>query len=107
MPTQRLGEKRVEEHVGEREREGEREKERTRGRERERKSTLAPPFICFFFPWACPVQTGLSQECSLFYLKSSLWSFDLPCFFATAVLDSFSLFYLPNIQEVGDSILRE
>ena len=48
----------------------------------------------------CPVQTGLSQEGSLFYLKSSLWSSDLPLtflfFLATAILDSFSLIYLPN-----------
>ena len=68
-----------------------------RERERERESTLAPPFICFFFStWACPMQIGLSQECCLFCLKSSLWSSDLPCLLATAILDSFSLFYLPN-----------
>ena len=45
-----------------------------------------------------------SQECCLFYLRSSLWSSDLllfyfrglfpPCLLATAILDSFSLFYL-------------
>ena len=104
MPTQRLKEKRVEERTGEGERGGERKKERksARTREREGGSPLAPPSICFPSPWACPVQTGLSQECSLFYLKSSLWSFDLPCFFATAVLDSFSLFYLPNIPPSRD-----
>jgi len=32
----------------------------------------------------------------LFCLKSSLWSSDLPCLLATTILDSFSLFYLPN-----------
>ena len=45
------------------------------------------------------MQIGLSQECCLFCLfclKSSLWSSDLPCLLATAILDSFSLFYLPN-----------
>ena len=43
------------------------------------------------------MQIGLSQECCLFCLKSSLWSSDLPCLLATTILDSFSLFYLPNI----------
>ena len=46
------------------------------------------------------MQIGLSQECCLFHLKSSLCSSDLPLtflgFLATAILDSFSLFYLPN-----------
>ena len=68
-----------------------------RGRESLRDSALAPPFICFFSStWACPMQIGLSQECCLFCLKSSLWSSDLPCLLATAILDSFPLFYLPN-----------
>ena len=31
-------------------------------------------------------------------------SFDLPCFLATAILDSFSLFYLPNIMTTGKTI---
>ena len=76
MPTQRLEEKRVEESVGE----GERERAHARGRERE--SALAPPFICFFSStWACSMQIGLSQECCLFHLKSSLWSSDLPLIF--------------------------
>ena len=112
MPTQRLEEKRVEESEGEGERERERERERKSAhtQERERESTLAPPFICFFLPWACPMQIGLNQECCLFYLKFSLWSsdlpltflcsifagFSLPCLLATAILDSFPLFYLPN-----------
>ena len=88
MPTQRLEEKRVEEHVGERERacmhagEEERERERVhapgRGRERRR---FGSSFYKFSSTWACPVQVGLSQECSLFYLKSSLWSSDLPLTF--------------------------
>ena len=29
-------------------------------------------------------------------------SFDLPCLLATAILDSFSLFYLPNIPPLRD-----
>jgi len=51
------------------------------------------------------MQIGLSQECCLFCLfclKSSLWSSDLPCLLATAILDSFSLFYLPNIPPSRD-----
>ena len=70
----------------------------------------------FSSTWACPMQIGLSQECCLFYLKSSLWSsdlpltflcslfvgFSLPCLLATAILDSFSLFYLPNIPPSRD-----
>ena len=82
-----------------------------RSRERKAKSALAPPFICFFpSPWACPMQIGLSQECCLFFLRSSLRSSDLPLTFlcsifagfslprllATAILDSCFLFYLPN-----------
>ena len=48
------------------------------------------------------MQIGLSQECCLFCLKSSLWSSDLPCLLAIAILDSFSLFYLPNIPPSRD-----
>ena len=62
-------------------------------------------FYVFSSTWACPMQIGLSQECCLFCffcLKSSLWSSDLPCLLATAILDSFSLFYLPNIPPSRD-----
>ena len=64
--------------------------------------------LLYVFPsiWACLMQIGLSQECSFFYLKSSLWSSDLPltflcsifvglslpCLLATTVLDSCFLF---------------
>ena len=63
------------------------------GRERDRKSTrmgerksvrkrFGSSFYMFFSStWACPMQIGLSQECCLFYLKSSLWSSDLPLTF--------------------------
>ena len=99
---------------GGREREGERERERKRERKRERASActreresvrkrFGSSFCMFFFStWACPMQIGLSQECCLFCLfclKSSLWSSDLPCLLATAILDSFPLFYLPNTLE--------
>ena len=57
---------------------------------------FAPLFMFFLFPraWA-------SQECCLFYLRSSLWSWDLPlsyfhrlfpCLLATTILDSLFLF---------------
>ena len=86
MPTQRLEEKRVEESTGEGEREGERkrerEKERTHAEEKEREKALWL-LLLYVFPstWACPMQIGLSQEGCLFYLKSSLWSSDLPLTF--------------------------
>ena len=52
------------------------------------------------------MQIGLSQECCLFFLKSSLWSSDLPCFLATTILDSFSLFYLPNNRLLKEELPR-
>ena len=57
----------------------------------------------FSSTWACPMQIGLSQECCLFCLKSSLWSSDLPCLLATTILDSFSLFYLPKVFSFASS----
>ena len=68
---------------GERERERERErKERTHGGERVQKKALWLLLLYVFSStWACPMQIGLSQECSLFCLKSSLWSLDLPLTF--------------------------
>ena len=83
-----------------------RERERERGRERERERALWLLLLYVFAStWACPMQIGLSQECCFFYLKSSLWSSDLPLtflvFLATAILDSFSLFYLPNINQIN------
>jgi len=101
------GEKRRGDRGRGRGREKEGEGERKRERERERERDLAPPFICFFpSPWACPMQIGLSQECCLFFLRSSLQSsdllltflcsiftgFSLPCLLATAILDSSFLF---------------
>ena len=80
----------------------EKERERARACTRERESVrkhFGSSFYVFSSTWACPMQIGLSQECCLFCLsclKSSLWSSELPCVLATAILDSFSLFYLPN-----------
>ena len=45
----------------------------------------------FSSTWACPMQIGLSQECCLFYLKSSLWSSDLPLTFLCSIFAGFSL----------------
>ena len=120
MPTQRLKEKRVEERTGKGERESERGRERERAhprrREKEREKVLWLLLLYVFSStWACPMQIGLSQECCFLYLKSSLWSsdlpltflcsifagFSLPCLLATAILDSFSLFYLPNSTKTG------
>ena len=79
---------------GERERElreGERERVHARGRERERESTLAPLFICFFVPLGLPYANWASQKCCLFYLRSSLWSSDLPLTFLCSIFAGFSL----------------
>ena len=65
-------------------REREREREREKGRahacgEKQREKVLWLLLLYIFSStWACPVQIGLSQECCLFYLKSSLWTSDLP-----------------------------
>ena len=67
-------------------------KRRERGRERETKSVcsrererdpgpLALLFICFFLPLGLVYVNWTSQECCLFYLRSSLWSLDLPLFY--------------------------
>ena len=116
MPTQRLEQKRVEEQAGEGE--SQRGRERVRERERactwERKSEKALWLLLLYVcssTWACPMQIGLSQ--GQFHLRSSLCSsdhpltflcsifagFSLPCLLATTILDSFSLFYLPNSKE--------
>ena len=80
-----------------RERESERERASPRTRERESvRKLFGSSFYMFSSTWACPMQIGVSPECCLFCLKSSLWFSDLPCLLATAILDSFSLFYLPN-----------
>ena len=59
--------------------------ERERGREGE--SPLAPLFICFSLPLGLPHANWASQECYLFYLKSSLRSSDLPLTFLGSSFD--------------------
>ena len=97
-----------EESGGARGRGGEREREtvHARGRVRERESALAPPFICFLPPGPAVCKLGLARSavCSTWGLHSGpqtlfcsiFMGFSLPCLLATAILDSFSLFYLPN-----------
>ena len=64
-----------------------------RGRERERAketpSPLAPLFICFFLlPLSLTCITWASQVGCLFYLRSSLWSSDLPLFYFCGLFPS-------------------
>ena len=94
-------------------RERERERDRYRDREcaracrweRESVRKLFGSSFYMFFPPPGPAlcKLGLARSLfCLFCLKSSLWSSDLPCLLATAILDSFSLFYLPNIPPSRD-----
>ena len=62
-------------HRREKESEREREKEHTHAGERVREKALWLLLLYVLSStWACPMQIGLSQECCLFCLKSSLWS---------------------------------
>ena len=97
---------------GERERvrEAEREKECMHAGEKESKKALWLLLLCFFpppGPALCKLGLARSTVCSTWSLHSGprtlLWpsfvlfvGFSLPCLSATAILDSFSLFYLPN-----------
>ena len=84
----------------------ERESGQARGRKRKRESAWAPPFICFLPPGPAVCKLGLARSavCSTWGLHSGpqtlfcsiFMGFSLPCLLATAILDSFSLFYLPN-----------
>ena len=87
MPTQRHEEKRVEERTSAWERE--RERAHAHRGERERMRALAPPFVCFFLPPGLPYANWASQECCLFYLRSSLWSSDLPLTFLFSIFAGF------------------
>ena len=90
----------------EKERGRERERAHARGREREGESPLAPPFMFFPPPGPALSKLGLARSavCSTWslhsgprtFLCSIFAGFSLPCLLATTILDSFSLFYLPN-----------
>ena len=90
--------RRVPQRVGERESESVRA--HTQEIESERKRFGSSFYMCFRPPGPALCKLGLAR--SLFCLKSSLWSSDLPCLLATAILDSFSLFYLPIIPPSRD-----
>ena len=88
-------------------RERERERAHTHGREREKKC-FGSSFYMFFpppGPALCKLGLARSAVYSTWSLHSGPWTFlcslfvgsSLPCLLATAILDSFSLFYLPNI----------
>ena len=59
------------------------------GRQREREPF--PLFICFSLPLGLPYANWASQECCLFYLRSSLRSLDLPLIFLCSIFTGFSL----------------
>ena len=81
--------------------EGERERKRDSACGRETPGPLAPLFMCFSSPWACPMQLGLARSavCSTWgphsgpqtFLCSIFVGFSLPCLLATTILDSFFL----------------
>ena len=94
MPTQacwpkRCEEKREREYMGEREQESGREGEQGNRREREREgkagerplALLAPLSMFFSPPPGLPYVKWASQECCLFYLRSSLQFLDFPLFY--------------------------
>ena len=66
----------------------ERKKERMHSSEQEK--GFGSSFYVFSSPWACLMQIGLSRECCLFYLRSSLWSLDLPLFCFQGLFPSLS-----------------
>ena len=60
-----------------------------RQRARESSSPLAILFM-FFLPLGLTYVNWVSQECCLFYLRSSLWSSDLPLFYFCGLFSSLS-----------------
>ena len=80
-------------HVGERVREQESEREREREREREGGREIPGLWLLFymlFFPLGLPSVNWASQESYFFYLRSSLWSSDLPLFYFCGLFPSLS-----------------
>ena len=111
MPTQRREEKRVEERASARGRKRERESAHTRGGERKNALWLLLLYV-FSSPGPALCKLGLARSavCSTWgphsspqiFFFSILVVFSLPCLLATAILDSFSLFYIPNIPPSRD-----
>ena len=54
---------------------------------------LAPLFMFFLLPLGLPYVNWASQECCLFYLRSSLRSSDLPLFYFRRLFPSLSFSY--------------
>ena len=75
-------------------------------RERER-ARFGSSIYMFISTWACSMQIGSARSVVCFtrgphsgpwtFFCSIFAGFSLSCLLATAILDSFSLFYLPNI----------
>ena len=62
-----------------------------REREKERDPRhFGSSFYRFFSPLGLPFVNGASQECCLFYLRSSLWPSDLPLFYFWGLFPSLS-----------------
>ena len=127
MSTQRHEEKRVEEHARTQERERKRMHRGRgwgvgagRGREGEKeraRECFGSSFYMFFpppGPALCKLGLARSAVCSTWglhsdpgtFLCSIFAGFSLPCLLATAILNSFSLFYLPNITIYKTLFLR-
>ena len=81
------------ESESEREQARAREGERQRGREAP--GLLAPLSVCFFvsLPRGLPYENWSSQECCLFYLRSSLLSSDISLFYFCRLFPSLSFSY--------------
>ena len=58
---------------------------------RETPGPSAPLFICSFLPLGLPCVTWASQDCCLFYPRSSLRSSDLPLFYSRRLFPSLSV----------------
>ena len=73
-------------------RERDRERERDRASERERETLVLWLLFLYVFllPLGLPYVNWASQECCLFYLRSSLWSSDLPLFYFCGFFSSLS-----------------
>ena len=91
----------------EREREKKKRKEKsahTQERESEKKHFGSSFYTFFPLPGSalCKLGLGRSAVCSAWSLHSGPRTFLWPCLLVTAILDSFSLFYLPNIPPSRD-----
>ena len=97
-------------HTGERKRVRERERKSARTRERESVRKHFGSSFYMFFPPPGPALCKLGLARSVFVLPEVFTlvlrpSFDPPCLLASAILDSFSLFYLPNNANLKNAII--